>query len=170
DPAARDAIEQRAAERKRVLLLARAGGPLTEPAADEAPTLPPLTPIALAVLSERMRRDAATTVGFLLREGVDRKGISGDGPTTVAAVATAAGIDTAGRVTTGPELPDDDEGLRQAADHHRVFARIAPEQKKRLVEALAASGRRIAMVGDGVNDVPALKRSDVAPALRSRTP
>jgi magnesium-transporting ATPase (P-type) len=167
DQAARDAVEQRARERKRVLLLARAGGPLAEPAADEEPRLPPLTPLALAVLSERMRDDAADTVRFLQREGVDVKVISGDGPTTVAAVATAAGIDTAGRVTTGPELPEDDEGLRSAAQHHRVFARIAPDQKRRLVEALAASGRRIAMVGDGVNDVPALKRSDVAVALGS---
>ena len=86
------------------LLFARAGGS-REPEGDGEPRLPEIVPLALLALSERMRPDAATTVAYLHRAGVEVKIISGDGPATVAAVARAAGIETEGRVTTGAELP-----------------------------------------------------------------
>jgi cation-transporting ATPase E len=166
-PSVREQIERRARERKRVLLFARARGPLAEPDPEGSPLLPPLEPIALAVLSERMRDEAVDTVAFLQREGISVKVISGDGPTTVEAVALAAGLDARGRVVTGSELPADSAELAQVADRAVVFARIAPDDKRRIVEALRSLGRRVAMIGDGVNDVPALKQSDVAVALGS---
>ena len=149
-----------------MLLFARTRG-LAEPEGDEEPLLPPLAPLALVALSERMRPDAARTVAYLHRAGVEVKIISGDGPATVAAVARAAGIETDGRVTTGAELPDEPSALRQSAIANTVFARVQPEHKRLLVAALRRGGRRVGMVGDGVNDVPALKECDVAVALGS---
>ena len=114
-----------------------------------------------------MRPDAAATVAYLHRTGVHVKIISGDGPATVAAVARAAGIDTDGRVTTGAELPQESGALRRSAIDNAVFARVQPEHKRQLVAALRRGGRRVGMIGDGVNDVPALKECDVAVALGS---
>ena len=153
-------------QRLRVLLFGRTQG-LAEPEGDGEPRLPGIAPLALLALSERMRPDAATTVAYLHRAGVEVKIISGDGPATVAAVARAAGIETEGRVTTGAELPQDPSALRQSALHNNVFARVQPEHKRQLVAALRRGGRRVGMVGDGVNDVPALKECDVAVALGS---
>ena len=166
DPSLAHEVATRQERRLRVLLFARTRG-LAEPEGDEEPLLPALVPIALVALSERMRPDAARTVAYLHREGVEVKIISGDGPATVAAVARAAGIETEGRVTTGPELPEEPSALRQSAIANTVFARVQPEHKRQLVAALRRGGRRVGMVGDGVNDVPALKECDVAVALGS---
>jgi magnesium-transporting ATPase (P-type) len=159
-------IATRQDRRLRVLLFGRARG-LAEPVGDGEPALPPIEPLALLALSERMRPDAANTVAYLRRAGVEVKVISGDGAATVAAVARAAGIDTDGRVTTGAELPQEASALRQSALRNTVFARVQPEHKRQLVAALRRGGRRVGMVGDGVNDVPALKECDVAVALGS---
>ena len=166
DPALAHAVGSRQEQRLRVLLFGRARG-LAEPEGDGEPCLPEVVPLALLALSERMRPDAATTVAYLHRSGVEVKIISGDGPATVAAVARAAGIETEGRVTTGAELPAEASALRQSALQNTVFARVQPEHKRQLVEALRRGGRRVGMVGDGVNDVPALKECDVAVALGS---
>ena len=166
DPALAHEVGVRQDRRLRVLLFARTTG-LAEPEGDAEPRLPALTPLALVALSERMRPDAATTVAYLHRTGVHVKIISGDGPATVAAVARAAGIDTDGRVTTGAELPQDAGALRRSAIDNAVFARVQPEDKRQLVAALRRGGRRVGMIGDGVNDVPALKECDVAIALGS---
>jgi cation-transporting ATPase E len=166
DPALAHEVGVRQDRRLRVLLFARTAG-LAEPEGDAEPRLPPLTPLALVALSERMRPDAATTVAYLHRTGVLVKVISGDGPATVAAVARAAGIETDGRVTTGAELPQDAGALRRSAIDNAVFARVQPEHKRQLVAALRRGGRRVGMIGDGVNDVPALKECDVAIALGS---
>ena len=166
DPQLAREVAVRQEQRLRVLVFARTHG-LAEPAGDGEPFLPALTPLALLALSERMRPDAATTVAYLRRSGVEVKIISGDGPATVAAVARAAGIETEGRVTTGAELPQDAGALRRSALDNTVFARVQPEDKRQLVEALRRGGRRVGMGGDGVNDVPALKECDVAVALGS---
>ena len=166
DPVLAAEIGSRQERRLRVLLFARADG-LAEPEGDDEPHLPILQPIALVALSERMRPDAASTIAYLHRAGVEVKIISGDGPATVAAVARAAGIETDGRVTTGAELPTEAGALRQSALDNAVFARVQPEHKRQLVAALRRGGRRVGMVGDGVNDVPALKECDVAVALGS---
>ena len=149
-----------------MLLFARADSALAEPGEGE-PLVPPLEPIGLVALTERMRDQTAETIAFLRDAGVAVKVISGDGPVTVEAVARAAGLDTTGRVITGPELPRQQRELGMAAERCVVFARIQPDQKRALVEALVKNGRRVAMVGDGVNDVPALKASQVAIALGS---
>jgi cation-transporting ATPase E len=166
DPALAHEVGVRQDRRLRVLLFGRTQG-LAEPEGDGEPRLPRIAPLALIALSERMRPDAAATVAYLRRSGVEVKIISGDGPATVAAVARAAGIETDGRVTTGDELPQDPSALRQSALHNTVFARVQPEHKRQLVAALRRGGRRVGMVGDGVNDVPALKECDVAVALGS---
>jgi cation-transporting ATPase E len=166
DPALAAEIGTRQDRRLRVLLFALARG-LAEPEGDGEPRIPALEPLALVALSERMRPDAATTIAYLHRAGVEVKIISGDGPATVAAVARAAGIETDGRVTTGAELPQEASELRQSALDNAVFARVQPEHKRQLVAALRRGGRRVGMVGDGVNDVPALKECDVAVALGS---
>jgi len=117
--------------------------------------------LGIAVLGERLRADARETVEFLRSQGVRIAVISGDRPETVAAVAAAAGID-AGEPLDGRELPHDPASLRRLVDEHTVIGRIAPEDKRRVVEALSADGRYVAMVGDGVNDVPALKAARLA--------
>ncbi len=86
---------------------------------------------------------------------------------TVTAVAYAVGVEREAGVIEGPDLPEDEEGLQRAALENTIFCRIKPEQKKALVAALVAAGRYVAMIGDGVNDVPALKRARMAVAMGS---
>lgn len=128
----------------------------------EAETTPQISePLGLVVLGERLRADARETVEFLKSQGVRITVISGDRPETVAAVAADAGIDV-GVPLDGRELPRDAAALRRLLGEHSVIGRISPEDKKRVVEALAAEGHYVAMVGDGVNDVPALKAARLA--------
>ena len=135
---------------------------------DPAHTPPPrLTPLALVVLEETLRADAAETIATMRAAEVDLKLISGDARATVTAVAYAVGVPAEAGVIEGSELPEDPEGLAAAAQANTIFCRIAPEQKKALVEALRASGRYTAMIGDGVNDVPALKQARLAVAMGS---
>ena len=127
------------------------------------PVEPPagLEPLGLVVIAEQLRRDARATVDFFRAQGVELKVISGDAPDTVAAIAADAGIDT-GAALDGRRLPEGEGELRRLAVEASVVGRISPEGKKRVVEALTASGRYVAMVGDGVNDVPALKAARLA--------
>ena len=127
----------------------------------------PVPWVALVVLEETLREDAAETIAVIREEGVDLKLISGDARATVTAVAYAVGVPQDAGVIEGSELPDDPEGLAEAAQRNTIFCRIAPEQKRALVEALRASGRYTAMIGDGVNDVPALKQARLAVAMGS---
>jgi cation-transporting ATPase E len=122
--------------------------------------------LGLAVLGERLRDDARETVAFFRSQGVQLAVISGDRPETVAAVAADAGID-AGEPLDGSDLPPDAASLRRLVHEHAVIGRIAPQDKKRVIEALAADGRYVAMIGDGVNDVPALKAARLAIAQGS---
>jgi cation-transporting P-type ATPase E len=98
---------------------------------------------------------------------VDLKLISGDARETVTAVAHAVGVPVDAPVIEGPRLPTDRGGIAQAAERHTIFCRITPDQKKALVGALAHRGRFTAMIGDGVNDVPALKQARLAVAMGS---
>jgi P-type E1-E2 ATPase len=126
--------------------------------ADSAPMID--EPLGLVVLGERLRADARETVEFLHSQGVRVIIISGDRPETVAAVAADVGIE--GPALDGRDLPRDPAALRRLLEEHSVIGRISPEDKKRVVETLAAEGRYVAMVGDGVNDVPALKAARLA--------
>jgi magnesium-transporting ATPase (P-type) len=137
-----------------------------DPAANGAPKL---TPLALVVLEETLRPDAAETIATMREAEVDLKLISGDAAATVTAAAFAVGVPRDAGVIEGPDLPEDEEGLKKAAVENTIFCRIKPEQKKSLVGALVAAGRYVAMIGDGVNDVPALKRARMAVSMGSGT-
>jgi P-type E1-E2 ATPase len=156
----RDAIERAARERRRVVLLARTPAPL---AGEELPE--GLEPAGIALLVEGLRKDSIDAVAFLSSQGVDLKVISGDGVETVQAVALAAGVPGAERAIAGPDIPEDDAALATVAESTTVFGRVTPEQKRRLLAGLSERGRYDAMVGDGVNDVLALKEARLAMAM-----
>jgi cation-transporting P-type ATPase E len=158
-------LEEETAAGRRVVAFGESGDGLPADAAASPP--PRLKPLALVVLEETLRPDAAETIAFIREEGVDLKLISGDARATVTAVAYAVGVPRDAGVVEGSDLPDDPEGLAEAALRNTIFCRIAPEQKKALVEALRAAGRYTAMIGDGVNDVLALKQARLAVAMGS---
>ncbi|UJA19546.1 HAD-IC family P-type ATPase [Thermoleophilia bacterium SCSIO 60948] len=149
---------------RRVVAFGRAERLPDDPASEPAPSL---EPIALVVLSERLRPDALETVEFMRSQAVDLKLISGDARETVTAVAAAVGIPPGAGVIEGSRLPTERHELARAAENNTVFCRITPEQKKTLVAALSDRGRFTAMIGDGVNDVPALKSAKLAVAMGS---
>jgi cation-transporting ATPase E len=164
-PLLQRALEQHTAEGRRVVAFGEAAGRLPDDPARQPP--PPLEARALVVLEERLRPDAAETVAFMRDQQVDLKLISGDARATVTAVAQAVGVPAEAGVIEGPQLPDERAALAKAAEENTVFCRISPEQKKALVGALGDRGRFTAMIGDGVNDVPALKQARMAVAMGS---
>jgi cation-transporting ATPase E len=146
----------------RVLLLARAHGvPSTESGTG------PVTPEALVVISQSLRADAAETVRYFLAQNVSVKVISGDNPATVGAIAAQAGVPGADRPVDARTLPDDPVELARAMVDGSVFGRVTPAQKKAMVDALHLNGSTVAMTGDGVNDVLALKAADLGIAMGS---
>jgi cation-transporting P-type ATPase E len=160
-------LEEETAAGRRVVAFGQTSEALPDdPAANGAPKL---TPLALVVLEETLRPDAAETIATMREENVDLKLISGDAAATVTAVAYAVGVPREAGVVEGPDLPEDEEGLKKAVLENTIFCRIKPEQKKSLVGALVAAGRYVAMIGDGVNDVPALKRARMAVSMGSGT-
>jgi cation-transporting P-type ATPase E len=158
-------LDEETAAGRRVVAFGHSPEPLPGDAAAAPP--PALTALALVVLEETLRADAAETIAFIAEEGVDLKLISGDARATVTAVAASVGIATGAGVVEGSELPEDPEQLAEVALRNTIFCRIAPEQKRALVEALRGAGRYTAMIGDGVNDVPALKQARLAVAMGS---
>ena len=146
----------------RVLLLARSSG---EPSADGGPG--DLTPAALVVINQTLRADAAETVRYFLDQGVRVTVISGDNAMTVGAIAEQAGIPGADRPYDARELPDDREALADILATTTVFGRVTPAQKRAMVGALQSRGHVVAMTGDGVNDVLALKDADLGIAMGS---
>jgi cation-transporting ATPase E len=160
-------LEEETAAGRRVVAFGQTSEALPDdPAAGGAPRL---NPLALVVLEETLRPDAAETIATMRAEEVDLKLISGDAAATVTAVAFAVGVPRDAGVVEGPDLPDDPEELAKVAQEKTIFCRIKPEQKKALVGALVAAGRYVAMIGDGVNDVPALKRARMAVSMGSGT-
>ncbi len=160
-------LEEETAAGRRVVAFGESGEALPEdPAAAAAPKLAPL---ALVVLEETLRPDAAETIAYMREQEVDLKLISGDARATVTAVAYAVGVPRDAGVVEGSELPDDPEQLAKLALAKTIFCRIKPEQKKALIAALVGAGRYVAMIGDGVNDVPALKQARMAVAMGSGT-
>jgi cation-transporting P-type ATPase E len=164
-PALERALAEHTGAGRRVVAFGETAATLPEDPAREPP--PPLEARALVVLEERLRPDAHETVDFMRTQQVDLKLISGDARDTVSAVARAVGVPGDAGIVEGPDLPDDRGGLGLAAERNTVFCRITPEQKQTLVGALADRGRFTAMIGDGVNDVPALKRARLAVAMGS---
>jgi cation-transporting ATPase E len=152
-----------AAEGLRVLLLSHTDKPLA------ADTLPAgLRPVGLAVFSERVRADAPQTLAYFREQGVEIKVISGDNPATVATIAAKAGLPGAERAVDARDLPEG-EALADLMETTTVFGRVNPDQKRAMVEALQRRGHTVAMTGDGVNDVLALKKADMGIAMGTGT-
>ncbi len=158
-------LEQETAAGRRVVAFGESGEALPSDPGVGGP--PALQALALVVLEETLRPDAAATIATMRAEEVDLKLISGDARATVTAVAYAVGVPRDAGVVEGHELPDDPEQLAEVALANTIFCRIKPEQKKALVGALVRAGRYVAMIGDGVNDVPALKQARMAVAMGS---
>jgi len=149
----------------RVLAFARL--PTRDSYPDDLSTLS--EPIALIVLSDQIREDIQQTLANFIAEGLELKVISGDNLETVEAIAKQAGFPVRKGYTGGEIHAMSDADLQRAAREGNVFARIAPDDKRRLVAALQANGDYVAMVGDGVNDVPALKKANLAIVMNDGT-
>ncbi|MFD8701103.1 HAD-IC family P-type ATPase [Kitasatospora sp. NPDC059648] len=153
-------VEELGARGLRVLLLGRTPVPLDSP--DPASGL---TPLALVVLQQRLRADAADTLRYFEGQNVRPKVISGDAAVSVGAVAAHLGLPGADQPLDARTLPEDPERLAETADRTSVFGRVTPQQKRLLVGALQSRGHTVAMTGDGVNDVLALKDADIGVAM-----
>ena len=160
----RDALQPLLDEGRRVLLLARYNGPLPDP--EKRPDPDRMTFLALLPLQNRIRPNAPGTFAYFAQQGVAVKVISGDDPRAVSHVAAQAGIPGAEHWVDAAALQTDEELTRQAGPC-TVFGRVTPGQKRKLVHALQAQGHTVAMVGDGVNDVLALKDADCGIAMAS---
>ncbi|MGK4582502.1 HAD-IC family P-type ATPase [Kitasatospora sp. HPMI-4] len=155
-------VDELGAKGLRVLLVGRSPLPLDAP--DPASELDPL---ALVVLQQRLRDDAAATLRYFESQRVEAKVISGDSAVSVGAVASHLGLPGAERAVDARTLPSVSTELAEVADRTTVFGRVTPQQKRELVGALQSSGRTVAMTGDGVNDVLALKDADIGVAMGS---
>ncbi|MFF2809425.1 HAD-IC family P-type ATPase [Streptomyces sp. NPDC058000] len=156
-------IDRLNAQGLRVLLLARVDRPLDHP--DVAREV---RPVALVVLEQRLRPDAPDTLRYFAEQGVQAKVISGDNAVSVGAVAGKLGLPGADSPVDARHLPHDDpEAMARAVEEGAVFGRVTPQQKRDMVSALQARGHHVAMTGDGVNDVLALKDADIGVAMGS---
>ena len=145
----------------RVLLLAGYGGKL-----DDDPLFGEITPLGLILLANKIRPEAPETFRYFREQGVAVKVISGDNPVTVSEVARRAEIPNAEKYVDARTL-ETDEDIEEAANTYTVFGRVTPEQKRKLVRAMHNAGHTVAMTGDGVNDVLALKEADCSVAMAS---
>ncbi len=135
-------------------------------AADERPD-GGFQPVAVVALGEQVRGDVVSTVSWFQRQQVTLKVLSGDEPTTVAAVAGAVGIDGYERPMNARDLPADAGEYAAALRDGNVFGRVGPDQKLAIISSLQQNGHTVGMIGDGVNDVLALKQSDLGVAMGS---
>lgn len=154
-------VKEYSAQGFRVLVLVRTMQPLKDDLDREK-----LKPIALIVLSDKIRENAKDTLAYFAKQGVSLKVISGDNPLTVSKVAERAGLADADKFIDATEL-DTDEKIYDACDKYTIFGRVTPKQKKVLVTALKSKGHTVGMTGDGVNDVMALKEADCSIAMAS---
>lgn len=130
-------------------------------------TLPDdLMPVAVFLISDDLRSNVQSIMQYLYQQDVDVRIISGDDPTTVSALAQKAGVLHADACV---DLSTMDLDYDELTEKYTVFGRVLPDQKKKLVQALQKKGHTVAMTGDGVNDVPALKCADVSIAMASGT-
>ena len=158
----KEAVDEWSLGGYRVLLVA---GYKEEMLPEDAPLNPEqVTPLALVMLTNRIRKQAPATFAYFNQQGVTIKVISGDNPATVSDVARRAGIPGAENYTETSHLETEADFL-EAAEKYTVFGRVTPDQKKKLIQALKKLGHTVAMTGDGVNDVLALKESDCGIAM-----
>ncbi|HSQ38462.1 MAG TPA: HAD-IC family P-type ATPase [Acidimicrobiia bacterium] len=165
NPTVMASMDKAAAQGRRVLLLARSAGGL------DGEVLPgDLEAVAMVGLTDRIREDAARTLQYFAQQGVTAKVISGDNPQTVAAIAQQVGLAGAEQVVDARTLPEEGPGLADALEKGTIFGRVTPHQKRAMVAALQSRGHVVAMTGDGVNDVLALKDADIGIAMGSGAP
>lgn len=155
--------ERIGAQGLRVLLLGSSSLPVDDP---HAPGV--VTPAALVVLEQRIRPDARATLDYFASQQVSVKVISGDNAVSVGAVAGSLGL--GGKAMDARELPAGPEELAERLEQFTTFGRVRPDQKRAMVHALQSRGHTVAMTGDGVNDVLALKDADIGVAMGSGSP
>jgi magnesium-transporting ATPase (P-type) len=160
DRAAAPRVRELSLEGTRVVLLARSAAPIVD---RDLPA--DLRPTAIVTLHDTPRPDAAEIIEYFHQQGVTLKVISGDAVDTVAAVAERVGIETLGDGTDARTLAAETDGLAAALEADTVFGRVVPEQKQHMVAALQSRGHVVAMTGDGVNDVLALKDANLGIAM-----
>jgi len=165
DPAsaAAEQAERIGAQGLRVLLLGCGDVAVDHP---DAPGR--VTPVALVMLEQKVRPDARETMDYFAAQDVSVKVISGDNAVSVGAVAGKLGLH--GDAMDARQLPTDQTGLADALEAHTTFGRVRPDQKRAIVHALQSRGHAVAMTGDGVNDVLALKDADIGVAMGSGSP
>ena len=156
-----DAAAERAG---RVVLLASSSSTMPT---DDLPD--DLSPVAVIVLTEQVRPDVGETMDFFHRQGVTVKVISGDSAVTAGAIAARLGLPGADHRVDMRTVDVEGAGFAELVDTTTVFGRVRPDQKRAIVEALQRAGHNVAMTGDGVNDIPALKRADIAVAVDTAT-
>lgn len=157
----REQIEQYSSEEYRVLVFGIYDGVI-----DGKALTGKVTPLGLVFLSNPIRKEAPETFKYFENQGVEIKVISGDNPVTVSQVALQAGIANADNYIDASTLTTD-EAIEDAVLRYTVFGRVTPDQKRKFVRALKKAGRTVAMTGDGVNDVLALKDADCSVAMAS---
>ncbi|WP_328392219.1 HAD-IC family P-type ATPase [Nocardia sp. NBC_00416] len=165
DSADARAAEELGATGLRVLLLARGDRPVDAPGAPGT-----LTPVALVVLEQKVRTDARDTLDYFASQDVSIKVISGDNAVSVGAVASSLELPGGDRPVDARTLPEDPDELAGVVDAQTTFGRVRPDQKRAMVGALQSRGHTVAMTGDGVNDVLALKDADIGVAMGSGSP
>ncbi|MFC0451003.1 HAD-IC family P-type ATPase [Rhodococcus jostii] len=149
----------------RVLLLGSGDVPVDHPAAPGV-----ITPRALVILEQRVRPDARDTLEYFASQNVTVKVISGDNAVSVGAVAGSLGLPGGDRPVDARELPADRDALAETLETSTTFGRVRPDQKREMVGALQSRGHTVAMTGDGVNDVLALKDADIGVSMGSGSP
>lgn len=162
-------IEQHAGKGRRVLILARGDRSINQlkDGDDDRAELPQnLEPLALVLLGDQIRADAFETLRYFREQAVALKVISGDHPLTTASVAARVGVADSNE-SVDMSMVADDADYRKLVKDHAVFGRVSPFQKRRLIAALQELGHQVAMTGDGVNDVLALKSANCSIAMAS---
>ncbi len=152
-------LNEQTAEGKRVLILAAGKGIVS---AEDMPAVQEIC--GLVILTDEIRPGAEETLRYFREQGVELKVISGDNPVTVSKIARQAGLENWDKYIDAREL-DTPEKIAEGCEKYTVFGRVTPEQKKEFVIALKEKGHNVAMTGDGVNDIPALKTADCSIAM-----
>ncbi|SHJ82656.1 cation-transporting ATPase E [Hathewaya proteolytica DSM 3090] len=155
-----EVVEEEASLGNRVLLLAKMQGRIID-----HKIVNPVNAVALVILRDVIKKEAPEIISYFYKEGVDLKIISGDNPITVASIAKKVGIKDADNYVDATELPDDIEELSKLVEDIKVFGRVTPHKKRDIIKALQNNKHIVAMTGDGINDVLALKESDCGIAM-----
>lgn len=153
-------VDMYASQGLRVLLLGR-----TDYIDEDNYQIGQIDPVGLIVIHDCIRDEAKATLSFFEKEDVDIRILSGDNPITVSRVAQLAGLKNADRYIDARTLPTDEEEFQKVVQHYRIFGRVKPEQKQMIIKAFQNQDKVVGMVGDGVNDVLALKDADCGIAM-----